>query len=167
MCQNQILSSKYPLRIRIGKKQPVNWMTWWYAHEQYVDDAYILFLFLEPDRTKWIFRKYKMALISIISTVVLIYRNITWLLFVTYRFAFWKISNHVFSLVPSEWSLRCSSITTRRSMQQKFCRQVNTVKKAKWNNVNVYKRAHHYYMWFIFIYLTRWTSILKTVLKSK
>ena len=97
-CLNKILSYEYPLRIRIGRKQPVNWMTWWYAHEQYVDDAYyILFLFLEPDRTKWIFRKYKMALISIISTVVLIYSNITWLLFVTYRFAFWKISNHVFS----------------------------------------------------------------------
>ena len=96
-CQNRILFYEYPLRILISKKQPVNWMTWWYAHEQYVDDAYILFLFLEPDRTKWIFRKYKMALISIISTVVLIYRNITWLLFVTYRFAFWKISNHVFS----------------------------------------------------------------------
>lgn len=96
-CQNRILFYEYPLRILISKKQPVNWMTWWYAHEQYVDDAYILFLFLDPDRTKWIFRKYKMALISIISTVVLIYSNITWLLFVTYRFAFWKISNHVFS----------------------------------------------------------------------
>ena len=105
-CQNQILSNKYPLMIRIGKKQPVNWMTWWYAHEQYVDGAYILFLFLDPDRTKWIFRKYKMALISIISTVVLIYSNITWLLFVTYRFAFWKISNHFFSRINSQSPLR-------------------------------------------------------------